>query len=112
MSDLDSLNTFTSKIESSLPINTLYIVFIKLRYFSDSFCMSGKQFGFDYKSQDQIALLLDIVKSKIANSFEVYNMSNDNIVYIQIAFRKLDVKLLADFTLDKSSIINDILTNK
>lgn len=54
MSDLDTFNTFSSKIENSIPINTPYIVFIKLRYFSDSFCMCGKQFGFDYKGQDQI----------------------------------------------------------
>ena len=51
MSDLYSLNTFTSKIEQLLPINISYIVFIKLRYFNDSFCMSGKQFAFDYQSQ-------------------------------------------------------------
>lgn len=55
MSDLDCLNTFTNKIEQSLPVNISYIVFIKLRYFSNSFCMSGKQFAFDYKSQDKIA---------------------------------------------------------
>lgn len=55
ISDLDCLNIFTNKIEQSLPINISYIVFIKLRYFSDNFCMSGKQFAFDYKSQDKIA---------------------------------------------------------
>ena len=112
LSDLDDINTFKSKIEAILPINTSYIAFIKLRYFSDSFCMCGKQFAFDYKNQEQIACLLEIVISRIANSFEVYNMSNDNIVYIQLSFRKLDIKLLTDFKLDKSSIVNDKMTSK
>ena len=40
-------------------------------------------------------------------------MSNDDdIVYIQLSFRKLDVKLLTDFKLDKSSIVNDKMTSK
>lgn len=39
-------------------------------------------------------------------------MSNNDIVYIHIAFRKLDVKLLSDFILDKSSIVNDNMTNR
>lgn len=34
------------------------------------------------------------------------------IVYIQIAFRKLDVKLLTEYGLDKRSIINDKMTKK
>lgn len=39
-------------------------------------------------------------------------MVNDDIVYIQLSFRKLDVKLLTDFMLDKSSRVNDNMTNK
>lgn len=39
-------------------------------------------------------------------------MVNDDIVYIQLSFRKLDVKLLTDFTLDKNSIVNDNMTSK
>ena len=99
--DLDDLNTISGKIKSYLPINISYIVFIKLRYFSDNFCMCGKQFGFDFKSEDQITWLFYIVNNRITGSFEAYNMIPDDIVYIQMSFRKLDVKLLSDFILDK-----------
>ena len=114
LSDLDDFNVFSSKIKASLPTNISYIVFIKIRYFSDNFCMCGKQFGFDFdfKSQDQLSWLFDIVNNRITSSFEVYNMISDDIVYIQISFRKLDIKLLSDFTLDKKSIVNDNLSNK
>lgn len=37
-------------------------------------------------------------------------MSNDDIVYIQISFRKLDVKLLSDFMLDKSLDVTKAMT--
>lgn len=112
LSDLDDFYVFSSKIKASLPTNISYIVFIKLRYFSDNFCMCGKQFGFDFKSQDQLAWLFDIVNNRITGSFEVYNMISDDIVYIQISFRKLDVKLLSDFIIDKKSIINNSINDK
>lgn len=109
INDLDSQARFINKIENFLPINTSYNVFIKLRYFSNNFCMAGSQFGFNYNCPGQIVWLFDIVKSRIANTFDVYNMSNDDIVYIQISFRKLDVKLLSDFTLDKTlDVINNM----
>lgn len=54
ISDLDSQARFTDKIEKCLPINTSYNVFIKLRYFSNSFCMAGSQFGFIYNCESQI----------------------------------------------------------
>lgn len=102
MSDFYNFDLFSHKIKTSLPINTAYMAYIKLRYFNDSFCMSGKQFAFDYKSIDKIFYLFEVVNSRIANSFEEYNMNSENIVYVQIGFRKLDVKLLTEFALDKS----------
>ena len=54
--------------------------------------------------------MFDIVKSRIANTFDVYNLTNDDIVYIQICFRKLHVKLLSDFTLDKNFDVTNNMT--
>ena len=39
-------------------------------------------------------------------------MTNDDIVYVQLTFRKLDIKLLANFTLDKNSIVNNNITDR
>ena len=72
--------------------------------------MAGSQFGFNYNCQSQIEWLFDIIKSRIANTFDVYNMTNDDIVYIQITFRKLDVKLLSDFILDKTLGVTKAMT--
>ena len=74
--------------------------------------MAGSQFGLNYNNVSQIDSLFDIVKIRIASTFDVYNMTNDDIVYIQLTFRKLDIKLLADFTLDKNSIVNDNITDR
>lgn len=74
--------------------------------------MCGKQFAFDSKNQDQIAWLLEIVKSRIADTYDVYNINNDKIVYIQIAFRKLEVKLLTNFALDKNFLLSESMPAK
>jgi hypothetical protein len=97
--DLDSLDCFISKIVKFIPVNSLFVVFIKLRYSNNSFIMCGNQFGFDYKNTD-LERLLYIIKDKIADSFETYNMMDD-VVYIQLSFRKVDSKLLSDFQIDK-----------
>lgn len=72
--------------------------------------MYGNKYGFDYRGRDEIAELLMICRKRIAKSLEEYTFSKGSIVYVQITFRKLDVKLLTEFGLDKSS--NDIITNR
>ena len=74
--------------------------------------MSGNQFGFNYNNQFQVGWLFDIVKSRIASTFDVYNLTNDDIVYIQVSFIKLDVKLLAGLTLDRNTIVKNSITDR
>lgn len=102
--DLDDFDLIRGKIENFLPISTSYMAYIKLRYGLNSFCMCGNQFPFDYKSIEQIESLFQIVNKRIEDTFDEYKFSNADIVYVQLSFRKLDVKLLAEFTLDKSYI--------
>jgi hypothetical protein len=101
--DLDSLDCFISKIVNFIPVNSLFVVFIKLRYSNNSFIMCGNQFAFDYKNVTDLERLLYTVKDKIADCFETYNnMMHDHIVYIQLSFKKVDSsKLLSDFQIDK-----------
>ena len=42
LSDLNDFNVFSNKIKASLSINISYIIFIKIRYFSDNFCICDK----------------------------------------------------------------------
>lgn len=113
--DLDYFDTFASKIESFLPINVSYMAFLKVRYRGDNFFMSGHNFPFVYKDNDKdndkLISLFEIVNKRLCDSFADYKLKHAEIVYVQIGFRKLDVKLLTEFKLDKASI-KDIVTRK
>ena len=96
----------------SIPVNLSYNVFIKVRYHKDSFCMAGNQFPHNSTSTNEIDALYDVVNKRITNILEVYKLLAQDIVYIQISFRKLDVKLLSDFRLDKSDVVIDNMTKR
>lgn len=111
-SDVDDFNLFMSRIESALSKHNKYMAFIKLRYHNDNFCMCGNQFGFNFIDDYEVRLLFNNVNDRINNTYEVYNMKDEEIVYIQIAFRKVDVKILNDFALDVNSLASKKLSSK
>lgn len=90
---------FKRKVIYKLLLNSVYTVFVKVRYNYDSFFMAGRQFGFLYSSENNINALQDSVISRIEEYFDVYNLSDDNIIYIQVSFWLKDKKLLSEFSL-------------
>lgn len=74
--------------------------------------MAGNQFPHNSTSTNEIDALYDVVNKRITNILEVYKLLAQDIVYIQISFRKLDVKLLSDFRLDKSDVVIDNMTKR
>ena len=77
--------------------------------------MCSKQFGFDFNEMnqhDKIAWLFTIVNKKLADTLDSYSMTNEQIVYIQLAFMMLNVKLLADFALDENSSVSKTMATK
>ena len=86
---------FINKISSQVPKDLLYTVLIKVRYDLDSFFMAGNQFGFDFTSHQDIHNLLTTVVSRLEEYFDDYDLTEDDIVYIQISFRQKDKQLLS-----------------
>lgn len=66
----------------------------------DSYFMAGNQFGFSYESDNSLDDLYNITRYKLEDYFKEYNLIDKDIVYIQISFRKNNLKLLADFKKD------------
>jgi len=96
---------FSVKVGNVLPIDTKFLVYIKMRYHSDSFYMCGSQFGFS--SCCDISEHFDIVNARVIESFTSYNLVDDDLDYIQLSFTHLDVKILSDFYMDKSNFYKD-----
>lgn len=72
--------------------------------------MVGNQFGFNFSSKKDIDNLFTSVISRLEDYFSAYNLTNDDIIYIQISLRKTDQKLLSKFYLDKPLFLNLILS--
>lgn len=93
--------------------NTAYTVYIKVRYSENSYFMAGNQWGFTFIDDSSIDKLYTIVRSKLDNYFSFYDLIDEDIVYVQLIFRELNVKLLSEFILDsKDHNKSEILENK
>lgn len=92
---------FTDKIHKYVVVNCLYTVFVKIRFNNDSYAMCSNQFGFDFKSNTDISILLDTINARLNQTFEDYDLIDEDIIWVQLTFKQLDVKLISEFILDK-----------
>lgn len=92
---------FTDNIYKYVVVNCLYTVFVKIRFNNDSYAMCSNQFGFDFKSDTDISILLDTINAKLNQTFEDYDLIDEDIIWVQLTFKQLDVKLIYEFILDK-----------
>ena len=84
----------------------LYSVYIRLIYSDDSYLMAGSQFGFEYKSSNDLENLWEIVVFKVDNAKNIYNqkkMLRLEVVYVELCFRSAYYKSYSDFSLDNST---------
>lgn len=72
--------SFTDKIHKYVVINCLYTVFVKIRFNNDSYAMCSNQFGFDFKSNTDITILLDTVNARLNQTYEDYDLIDEDII--------------------------------
>lgn len=83
---------FVEKVVNfSVEKGSVYTVFVKIRYSFDNFAMAGNQFGWSYKDIDSCRDLREIVVDKVNITLDNYSVLWDDIVYIQVYFRKLHI---------------------
>jgi hypothetical protein len=98
-------NLILSKIEKGY----YYLVLLKVKYNNNLYFMAGKQFAFIYDDNDNhyfkaLDNLHSNVTSLIDKSFENYDITEEDIVYYQLSFTKIDSKFLTDISLDPKSL--------
>lgn len=96
--------SFTEKIHKYVVINCLYTVFVKIRFNNDGYAMCSNQFGFDFKSNTDITILLDTVNARLHQTFEDYDLIDEDIIWVQLTFKQLDVKLISEFIFNKPAL--------
>ena len=69
--------------------------------------MAGNQYGFIYSFHKAIINLYSVVSSRIQHYMAMYNLTNDQIYYINLIFYQQDRKLLSEFALTKPSHISN-----
>lgn len=105
--DLYDLFTFSEKmLNTNLPVNNVYTVYVKVRYSKDSFFMAGNQFGFKFSSDNDYELLFQDVKVRLDEYFSYYNLVDEDILYIQVSFLLLDRMIYSDLAIDKDKLHN------
>jgi len=103
LEDLYNNNFVKIRALSILERDTLYTVSVKIRY-SNSFFMSGNQFGFKILNIEDLEDLEVIVKKRVNKSLDVYSLLDEDILYIQLSFKKVDSQIISEFSLKNSEI--------
>ena len=70
--------------------------------------MTGNQFGFSFKDNISISNLYTIFNDKLEEYMDSYNLTEDDVAYIQLSFRTVDKVLLSEFYLESPSHITTI----
>lgn len=109
VTDFNNLFDFSVKmLDTKLPINNVYTVFVKVRYNKNSFFMVGNQFGFSFNKDFEV--LFNDVKARLEEYFTYYNLVDEDIVYVQVSFRLLDRMIYSDLVINIDRLENISVT--
>lgn len=95
---------FIDRIQKRLDLGCVYTVFIKVRYSIDRYFMVGNQFGFNYDKTYRLDDVYNTLQQRLEGYMEEYDLIEDDIVYIELIFRKKDKSLLSEFSQDFKNI--------
>ena len=89
-------------LEIDLVVDSIYTIYIKVRYHKDQYFMLGNQFGFKYSSDESFVDMFMVIKDRLKYFYERYNLIDEDIVYLQVVFRLLNKNIYSDLVIDKN----------
>ncbi len=66
--------------------------------------MVGNQLGFKYITDTDLVDLGNIVVDRIQQALEKYSLDSDQVVYIQLLFRKVNTSIITEFSIDETTL--------
>lgn len=109
----NNIDKIKNLILRKLNKESLYTTYIKIRYSNDLFMKAGNQIGFKYNSDIDLHELVNVVTERIQQCLDKYQLDSDEIVYIQLLFRKVNTSIITEFSQEKvksSEHINKSIT--
>lgn len=106
--DLLNKDKFLDIVINNLPVGFNYLVLIKVRHSYDNYLMAGNQYAFIYHEVNDISLddFYNSIISRLAGLFEEYDISNDQVMFIQIRFQAIDKKFISDIMVTSDTKLN------
>ena len=94
----NNIDNIKNLILHKLDNNTLYTTYIKIRYSNNLFMMAGNQIGFKYNSDIDLHELINVFTERIQQCLDKYELDSDEIVYVQLLFRKVNTSIITEFS--------------
>jgi hypothetical protein len=99
-------------VNVNLSIDNVYTIYVKVIYDKDTFFMVGNQFGFNFSYENSYEVLFYDITIRLEEYFAHYYLVNEDIVYVQVSFRLLDIMIYSDLFIDKDILVNMTPTEK
>lgn len=74
--------------------------------------MTGNQLGFNYNTDLDLIDLADVVVDRVQQALEKYSLDSDQVVYIQLLFRKVSTNIITEFSQGERKGILPLGANK
>lgn len=74
---------------------------------------AGNQIGFKYNSEIDLTELINVFTETIQQCLDKYELDYDEIVYVQLLFRKVNISIITEFNKEEvksSDLINKSIT--
>ena len=92
-------NFLLSHIKMSF--DSIYTVYIKVKYRDVFYFMAGNQFGWCYLSDESLEELQKDIKAILLPYLDKYKLSHDDIDFVQVSFRPLDRMVYSELLINK-----------
>ena len=101
-----NIDIFKNLILRKIDTKSLYTTYIKIRYNNNLYLMAGNQLGFKYNTDQDLIDLADVVVDRVEQALEKYSLDSDQVVYIQLLFRKVSTNIITEFSSDEKKGIS------
>lgn len=81
-----NLDYFAVQVNTKVPYNCTYTVFIRVKYNYNEYFMAGNQFGFTFDNDKRIQQVFKVIVDRFNKYMEYYKLTAKDIRYVAVGF--------------------------